>query len=268
MRFLGQTLLVASAIGLSLMVAPACVDNDQSIYIRQVMFPPQQQGEGQGCVYQADQSQPGLFDGVLDLALTDSYQAVLLVGNQMIQRADNLNTRAEPNKAHIDGAVVRVTDADGNDIREFTSPASGFADAANGAVANFGLCSVTLIDTATIAAISSKVRTDNNGVLVLANIKVFGETTGGVDLESGEFQFPIRVCRGCLISFAGADDPLSEGLDCNLQNSTVGGSSSGGGGSNSQTAPCRVGQDSAVSCTLCRGLKVCESAAALAETNP
>lgn len=268
MRFLGQTLLVASAIGLSLMVAPACVDNDQSIYVRQVMAPPQQQSGGGGCLYQADQSQPALFEGTLDIALTNSYQAVLLIGNQMIQRGDNLNTRAEPNKAHVDGAVVRVTDADGNDIREFTSPASGFADAANGVVANFGLASVTLIDTATVVAIGSKVRTDNNGMLVLANIKVFGETLGGVDLESGEFQFPIRVCRGCLISFAGADDPAADGLDCNAVNSAAGSSS---GGSNDLTAPCIAGQDSPLSCTLCKEVlrkSECESEAALVKTNP
>ena len=63
--------------------------------------------------------------------------------------------------------------------------------------------------------------------------------------ESGEFQFPITVCNGCLVSFSGADDPATPGLDCNLPLSQA-----GGGGGNSQL-PCKVGQDEPVPCQLC-----------------
>jgi hypothetical protein len=251
MRLLGQSLFAASVIALSLMVAPACVDNDQSIYIRQVMIGTPGTGTALGCTYTADPSQPGLIaPGEVDVALRENYEAVLLVGNQMNSRGDNLQTRSESNKAHLDGAIVRVTDANGNDIAEFTAQSAGFADSANGTVAGFGLIGVTLLDAPTLAKIAGGLGpTDTK--LVLANIKVFGETLGGDDLESGEFQWPITVCNGCLISFLGADDPLTPGVDCNLQSSAAGGAA-GGGGSSTATLGCHPGQDGPVSCTVCR----------------
>lgn len=250
MRLLGQSLFAASVIALSLMVAPACVDNDQSIYIRQVSAGTAGTGSA-GCTFTPDPSQPGLVEGVVDIALRDNYEAVLLVGNQMISRADNLQTRTESNKAHLDGAIVRVTDANGNDIAEFTAQSAGFADSANGAVAGFGLIDVTLLDAPTLAKIGGGLGPTETK-LVLAQIKVFGETLGGDDLESGEFQWPIRVCNGCLISFLGADDPLTQGIDCNLSASAAGASGGGGGGGGSGTAGCFFGQDQKVPCTACR----------------
>lgn len=239
MRLLGQTLFAATAIGLSLVIAPACVDNDQSLYIKQVMAPP----TGGDCTFQADPSQPALFEGTMDVALRSSYQAVVLVGNQMIARSDNLGARAESNKAHLDGAIVRITDANGNDINEFTAQASGFADASNGTIANFGLMGITLLDPPTLA----KINIGTNGTLVLAKVKVFGETLGGVDLESGEFQFGIRVCRGCLVSFTDADDPAVDGVDCNLSVT-----STPTGGAAQLELPCFPGQDVSVPCAYCR----------------
>lgn len=278
MRLLGQTLVVATAIGLALTVAPACVDNDQSLYVRQVVAPPDTKSETGGCVYKPDATGTALFEGTLDLLIAQNYSAVILVGNQLIQRSDNLSARAESNKAHLDGAIVRVTDADGNDIREFTSPAAGFADNSNGIIASFGLARVTLIDSATVNSLARSITTTKEK-LVLANIKVFGETLGGVDLESGEFQFPIRICRGCLISFLGADDPNSDGVDCNLQNTAA----AAGGASDTldrTKLPCQAGQDEYLPCTACKGnripdptdssktIDVCSSAADQGKTNP
>ena len=65
-----------------------------------------------------------------------------------------------------------------------------------------------------------------------------------LDLESGEFQFPIRVCNGCLISFASGDDPATPGLDCNLPLTAA----SGGGAAQ---LPCAVGRDETTPCQLC-----------------
>jgi len=209
-------------------------------------------------LYTADSTQPGLFEGVVDTALVDNYRAILLVGNQMIQRGDVAAPRAESNHAHLEGAIVRVTDANGGDIAEFTSPAMGFANAANGIVANFGLMGAVLLDAPTITKLQGQIATGTSK-LVLANIKVYGKTLGGVDLESGEFQMPIRVCSRCLVSFSGADDPLTPGIDCNLSNSTAGGAT---GGATETVGPCQFGQDEIVPCRICRDENpVCRTAA-------
>lgn len=250
MRLFGQTLTAAMAMGLALMVAPACVDNDQSIYIRQVMAPPLTRTNGV-CSYTPDPTQPFLAGGTFDVALAGGYGITALVGNEMVQRADSNAPRAETNKAHINGAIVRVTDANGGTISEFTSPGSGFVDAANGNVASYGLFGFTGIDAPTAAALRSTLPNISDARLIIVNIKVFGETLGGVDLESAEFQFPVSVCNGCLISFAGADDPLTKDvLDCNLNTSAAGSSSAG---STQIQAPCILGQDEIVPCTLCKG---------------
>jgi hypothetical protein len=78
--------------------------------------------------------------------------------------------------------------------------------------------------------------------LVVANIKIFGKTLGGVDLESGEFQFPVRVCVGCLVDFSSGDDPAVAGRDCNVQIGT---------GTATVVLPCAPGQDEATPCQLC-----------------
>lgn len=251
MRLFGQTVTAVTAIGLALTIAPACVDNDQSIFIRQVMAPPQTRTTG-GCTYTADPTQPALFSGELDLALKNSYQMIVLVGNQMVQRSDNTAPRSESNKAHINGAIVRVTDANGGTISEFTAPASGFADAANGNVSSYTLMKITAIDAPTAKAIQNTIPNIGDERLILVNVKAFGETLGGDDLESAEFQYPVRVCNGCLISFQGADDTLTPNvIDCNL-NTSAAGSSSGGG--SQIVAPCDFGQDEGVPCSLCKGI--------------
>ena len=58
----------------------------------------------------------GIYDtnqATLDIGVADNYYAVLLVGNQLIPRSDPQNNRAESNRVHINGAIVRVTETDG-----------------------------------------------------------------------------------------------------------------------------------------------------------
>ncbi len=238
-RLLGQVLFVAAVGGLSIAFTPACVENDQSIYIRQVMAPPQNRQNGV-CVYTPDQTQAAIGEGILDVAVRSTYTATMLVGGQLMARGDQLNVRAESNRAHVNGGVVRVTGADGSFIGEFTSVGSGFVDPGLNNQPSFGLATLTLLDAATTAGIRVQ-GTDSR--LVIANVKVFGQTLGGVDLESGEFQFPIRICSGCLVDFSGGDDPANPGLDCNLP------VAAGSGGATA--LPCRPGQDEATPCQLC-----------------
>jgi hypothetical protein len=237
-RLFGQILFVAGVGVVPIAFTPACVENDQSIFVRQVMAPPQTRQNGV-CSYTPDPTQAFLSEGVLDVAVRSSYSANLLVGSQLSPRGDQLNVRSETNRAHVNGAVVRVTGADGSFMGEFTSVTSGFVDPGLNNQASFGIAQVTLLDASTSARIGVQ-GTDSR--LVIANVKVFGQTLGGVDLESGEFQFPIRICNGCLVDFSKGDDPANPGRDCNLPLTATGGTA---------VLPCLPGQDEPTPCQLC-----------------
>mgnify|MGYP001119516755 CR=1 FL=1 len=241
-RLFGRTLFVLAIGASALALTPACAENDESIFVRHVLAPPQTRSQSGFCTYQPDENQTALFHGVLDVELSLNYDAVLLVGGQLIPRGDQANTRAESNRVHINGAVVKVTDPAGATISEFTAIGSGFVHPGQSQNASFGLVNVTLIDAPTATQLKESLPKYLDSRLVIANAKVFGKTLGGVDVESGEFQFPITVCRGCLISFATGDDPLTDGPDCSKELDTT----------TQFQPPCKFGQDEGVPCQACR----------------
>lgn len=236
-RMLAQVVSCAALALVASAVAPACATNDQSIFLRGVLAPPTNRQNGI-CVYSDDPTQTQLFSGLLDVALRDNYEARMLVGSQLIARGDPAQTRAESNRFHVNGAVVRVTTPNGEPINEFSTPVSGFIDPQSNNVPDFGPVSVVLIDAGTVRKLSP------NGQLitsVVANVKMFGQTLGGVDVESGELQYPIDICAGCLVDFSSGDDPARAGRDCSLPLED----------SSTQTGPCTFGQDEGVPCQYC-----------------
>lgn len=241
-RILGRVVVVcASALVLGV-VTPACVENDQSIFIRAVLAPSTNRQQG-ACIYTDDPQQPQLFAGQLDVALRDNYKAVVLVGSQMLQRGDPNNARAEPNRVHLNGAVVRVLEPNGAQIAEFTSLATGFADVQQNNNPDFGTMEIVGIDAPTARTLAGQVAPGGATKQVILQVKAFGKTLGGVDLESSEFQFPLEICNGCLVTFATADTARPAGEQCTGALAT--------GGTNTQL-PCEVGQDGeAVPCQLC-----------------
>ena len=244
-RVLGQALTVFAVGTLATAFTPACAENDQSLFIRSALAPSANR-QGGVCVYTSDPTQAALTSGVVDVAIRDSYSTVLLVGNQLIARGDSTDTRAESNRAHVNGAVVRVTDANGGAIGEFTSLANGFVDPQLNNLPSYGIISVTSLDAPTQAKIADGMAVGQQK-LVVANIKAFGTTLGGVDLESGEFQLPIRLCNGCLITTVG-DDPAQQGCQAASE------------GSGTEQTPCSPGQDEATPCWLCLGRPACDAA--------
>lgn len=241
-RLLGQTLAVVSVGVLATALMPACAENDSSMFVRMAIAPPQNRQNG--CVYTSDPTQPFLSSGTLDVAILakdPTYIVELLVGSQLFDRGDQKFTRAEPNRTHVNGAVVRVTDANGGQLSEFTSLTSAFIEPQANNTPGYSPARVQALDAATARKVSAGLAPGSD-TLVVANIKVFGTTLGGVDLESGEFQFPIRVCNGCLLSFNGGDDPATPGRDCSLplpEQSNL-------------PIPCRPGQDEGTLCQYCR----------------
>ncbi len=238
-RVLGKAFAVVAVGVLATAFTPACAENDQTIFIRAALAPAQNRQNG-ACLYTSDPTQPTLGEGLIDAAVRDSYMATLLVGNQLVARGDATNLRAESNRVHLNGAVVRVTDPNGGAIGEFTSLATGFLDPQVNNAPSYASVSVVAIDAATMGKISGGVGAGQTK-LVVANIKAFGKTTGGDDVESGEYQLPIRVCNGCLIDFP---DPAAPN-QCPPKPASTG----GGGGE--ATTPCAAGQDEPTPCWMC-----------------
>jgi hypothetical protein len=250
-RILGHVASIV-AVGLAVSAAlPACATNDETLFIRSALAPSSQRVNG-GCVYTNDPQQASLFEGAFDVGLSDNYFAVLLVGSQLIGRGDPTNNRAESNRAHITGAVVRVTEPDGTLINEFTSYAAGFADPQNNNTPGFATIGVTAIDAPTSAKLKPKLTSRTMTKQILLQIKAFGKSLGGKDLESGEFQLPVQVCNGCLVDFTQGYEPTSKTQPRNCDK--VLGATTGG----ATTGPCIIGQDLPVNCQICKGVPACD----------
>lgn len=245
-RLVGYTLATGFAL---LVAAGACVENKGTLFVQGVMLPPTAMA-GAACIYDPQPTSTLLlYQGVLDIAFTNTYIPVLLLGNQMVQRGSKEQLRVETSRIQIQGAVVRLTDAGGAQMASFTALGGGYVEASNGTSPGYGVFAVTVIDPDTVENILRPALTARYASKrVIAYIKPYGQTLGGLHVEAGEFEWPIEVCNGCLVSFpVDAQDPLQPTPNClNV-----------GSGSTNVARPCFVGQDQAIDCRLCPGNPVC-----------
>jgi len=66
--------------------------------------------------------------GTLDLAFRKTYEASLLVGNQLAARGSKDTLRAETSRVTLRGAEVTHTSAQGNQLYRFSVNGTGFVD--------------------------------------------------------------------------------------------------------------------------------------------
>lgn len=218
----------------------SCVDNDTSVFIRQVSAP-----QSNDCSYVATGSGRVVAAGTLDLAFVSSYQAGLLIGNQLASRASSEEMKTESARFRATDADVRVEDAGGKTLGEFSVPVSGIVDPSQGGTVSYGVVVTKLIDDKTGESLRMRFpygARSADKVQVVASVKVKGETLGGQELSTGEFRFPIDVCYGCLVVFpadaASETEPLP---NCANMEQASG-----------LATPCIVGQDDAVDCRICQ----------------
>jgi hypothetical protein len=240
----------ASWVAVAVLCVSACAHDDSSMFISQVVLPTP--GATTGCVYQSDPTQVALISGTLDIAFRSSYSAVLLVANQLVSRGSSDDVRTETARVTLEGAVVRVTDSAGTELRSFTSLSSGTAAPASGTTPGYGLMRVTLVDeqSADTALATAALREQKS---LRSYIRAFGTTLGGQHVESNEFPFNVTVCRGCLVSFpAESNDKVQQQatgkLNCNATPATT----------TDITVPCVFGQDANIDCRLCRAQAECQ----------
>jgi hypothetical protein len=213
-----------------------CADNESSLFVRSVMknSPPE-------CTVQSDPTAVMLLGGTMDVALTDTYRAALLIGNQLVRRGSRDNLRTETARIALKGAEVRLQNSGGQQLSNgaFTVGGTGFVDPGSGDEPGYGVMFVPLVPPSV---------QPQAGTVITARVKVFGDTLGGTEITSNELSFPIAVCYGCLVDFPpAADDATVTGYQCN--NASTGTSASTA--PSADTAPCWMGQDDPVDCRFC-----------------
>ena len=234
---------LSTLLALGVMLGPGCAENQSSLFIKGAIAIP-----ADSCEVVADASTTTVSRGILDVAFAGEYRASLLVGNQMVRRGNAATIRTETSRVAFHSAEVRIRDGYGNELGGFSAPATGFVDPSTGTEPGFGMVNVVLVDSGSAtAAVASTPAGSRAAVEVIASVIAHGRTLGGTDIATGEWDFPIDVCNGCLVFFPPeADDPTLPGKDCNI----------------TDDAPtnCRPGLDTPIDCRLCAGTNpVCDA---------
>jgi hypothetical protein len=218
-----------------------CTDEESGLFIQgnMALTPP-------NCEARAEGSSPLLISGVLDVGLKLDYEATLLVGSQLTPRTDKVNLRTETMIAVVTGAEVHLFTDTGEEQTAFTVPASGVIRPDPSDDPGFGVISATLIPQQTGSDLSDEMQRGEVRTRV-AEVKVFGQTVGGLDVESAALRYVIRVCKGCLVAFPPA--ALSATGQCNKQQDQ------------NPQLPCQFGQDAVVDCRSCAANnEICQTA--------
>lgn len=226
----------------------ACVHDDSTIFVHDALAPKFAQ-MGSVCIWTPDPMQAFIPSGVLDVALKQTYEGGFLVGNQMIPQVNSNQLQTETSFVTIQGAVVRVTDKSGNVLgKPFTRLTAATIPPSSGGVPGFAPIFVTIVDQLALQG-SSDVQALMGGqggsVRLVTYVRFFGKTTGGQSVESNEFEFPIDVCNGCLVS-------NYQPPNCVISATSM---------QSAQTqVPCIIGQDLPVDCSVvCGDLAGCSN---------
>lgn len=249
-RVLGRCLAGLAVATGAISLAGGCAHDDSSFFVQAVVFP-QPQGAGTECTYAANPSQIFLSRGTLDIGFgRQEYDGVFLLANQLVTESNPQQVQTETSDINVQGAIVRVTDAAGNQLDSYTSLTSGTIYAAVGGTPGYAVVSATAVSQKALQAAGS---VQNGSKTLVSYLKFFGKTLGGNYIESNEFEFPVDVCYGCLVQFSSAD------VDCLFQapNCAVAELSSGSTSASSQTVPCVFGQDTMIDCSQCLAYSVC-----------
>jgi hypothetical protein len=206
-----------------------CADNRATLFIVQVNAP-----DTSTCITKNTIDSDIYLRGVLDRAFTKEYKADLLVGNQMVERGNKDTAQAETSRVNLEWADVSIeNEATGDVVASYREAVSGFVDASKGTDPGYGLARVTLVSMKASLSVmpdGDTTSTSSKPVRLVSVVKVSGKSLGGVDVESGEFRFPVTVCYGCLYA----------GGDCSASSTST------------TTGPCVVGNDMGVSCKVCQ----------------
>lgn len=132
----------------------------------------------------------------------DSYVLNLLVNSYLRSNSDETLGRAEPNILQINSAEVRLMALDRRTIvfnrgdqvlpNPFLVTTNNSLEPANGDTATKGIAAVEAIPIAYAQQLEGF-----DGKQILAEVQIFGTTTGDTDIDFKPFVYPINICVGC-----------------------------------------------------------------------
>jgi hypothetical protein len=245
-RFWVHVVTGLTAVGGIAVFAPACAHNDSSFFIHGVLAPPQSASTS-GCFFTQDPTQAELFSGVLDVGVRSDYQAVMLVGNQIIPQGNQLQLMTETSHIEVQGAVVTVVDeATQAQLSYYTAIGSGFVDPSNGTSPGYAPVAFTIVDPTASATLLAELRPFEQRNII-SYVKAFGTTLGGDYEETNTFGFQITACNGCLVQYTST-------MPAPFCNPAVAPSTTG-------PSFCFLGQDAPFDCHDCLGDPICDCGA-------
>jgi hypothetical protein len=194
-----------------------------------VLEPPFPSG-GQ-CSYTSDPTAPMLSHGVVDCALTQTYEPTLLVGNSGPQ-------------AEVQQAVVQVVDPATNAVvRDNTILGSASEFAGSVQVPSYAPVAFTLMDSVAVSHFCPS----GAGVpdrTAEVEVTVYGQTLSGQPVQSNDLLFSVDVCYGCLVSVPASAET---------------GYCAGAVPSTSAAVACVPGQDQVADCQTCAQVPYCKN---------
>jgi hypothetical protein len=215
--------------------ASGCAENESSLFIEGVLSL-----STSDCVARPDAQAEFLAQGVLDYAFAEGYVAAVQVGNQLTQQGNRDKIRTETSRIHLQGVTGSVFDVGGGET-DFEAIGTGFVHPAAGTTPGLAAMFVNLVDADSLSAIEA-----GGEGLIVVRFRVYGTTLGGKEIESGDFDYPIFVCNGCLVNYpASAYDPASP-VGTYLCGQTV-------ETTTEEEKICFYGQDQRFSCSACAG---------------
>jgi len=174
----------------TLLLTAGCAENNISIFVRQVQMPDPESK----CFVSAEPTSPTIGSGVMDRHLTNTFHANLLIGNQLIRRADTNSMRSETSRVQFYEAEIEIFDFAGSQLDWYTQPVAGFADPASDGTPGWGLVTVTMVSQRASADPRLDIQALGAAQTVVSRVKVYGVSTGGTEVETGFWDFPIQVC--------------------------------------------------------------------------
>lgn len=193
--------LLAGATGV---LAPACADNESSLFIRACLVP------DDSCVVEPTTDATIRTSGSMDVGVLGEYRCQLLLGNQLAPLGND-SLRTETSRIQIYAFDVTVTDRSGAVVGEFSAPAAGFVDPGQAPSPGYGAVGALLVDSDTANRIADQGVAQGRAQPVLATVIARGRTLGGTELESAPWSFPLEICRNC-----GCDSTCTWPLDAEI----------------------------------------------------
>jgi hypothetical protein len=199
----------------ALVLLAGCVDHDASSFFVSGHVKPDDE-----CFLEP--GNPLVSRGVFNVEAAFGYFVFPLYNNQLRNRGSDAPLRADPNGILITSAEVELRGAAGLPIafgappNPFTVPTSNYVPSTENAnTPAQAVGNILVIPPAYADVLFQQLGGDeaspDAASVVIASIRVFGETTGGVDVESDEWLWPIDICLGsCLFLCVPADAAPTE----------------------------------------------------------